>query len=89
MSKYFRLTDKNYHEYIQHFNIPEDYYCFREHYPFGYCPSFRKWPTHPNDVIYIYHEKRYTWPQLKAELKETWRPKALDDQNWYMNYIAR
>jgi len=90
------LSDDNYHQYKAKYNIPENFHLFREHYPFGYAPSFRGPDTPKDDYMYVFtttngekaETRVYTWESLKALLRDTWRPKSQDDCNWFMSYVA-
>ena len=94
------LSDENYHQYKKLYNIPEDFHLFREHYHFGYCPSFRGKDTPQDDYLYVYttytdysdngkgQTRAYKWQELRKILKDTWRPKSQGACSWFMANVA-
>ena len=92
------LTDSNTAEYKAFYGIPEDFFCYRQTFPFGTCPVFRQYwknekgtwfhDTNGDHHIYIYGGRRYTWESLRLHLAEVWRPQSFDDRRWFCDHIA-
>lgn len=91
------LTDDNTKEYKKCYGIPDNFHWFREHYPFGYAPSFRSSDTPIEEYLYVYttynkegkgNTRVYTWQELRELLRDTWRPQASNDRNWYAQHVA-
>jgi hypothetical protein len=93
------VSDSNYSEYKAAWNIPENYQLFREHYHFGYCPTFRQYwndgkgkyfcDEDIEHAIYVHAGRRFLgWSTLREYLRDVWRPKDMDGQNWYCANVA-
>lgn len=94
-----RLTESNTAEYKKYYNIPEDFHCYREEFPFGKCPSFRRyWKDdrghwyHDKEIenyIFVYDGIKYTgWDTLGKTLADLWRPQGFEDRQWYSANVA-
>lgn len=56
---------------------PFGMYCYREHFPFGYCPAFRG----PNGYAFLWRGKLITGDELARDLRD-WKPASAKDQEW-------
>lgn len=62
------------------------YYLYREHYHFGYHPTYRHKET--GESLYVYHGYLWMWEQVKADLRENWRPPGSEERRWFCENIG-
>ncbi len=60
-------------------------YCDRENFPFGFAPRFIFENSEP---MYIVGKNLYTWEEMRAHLRDTWRPVNTQEQDYFCSKIA-
>jgi hypothetical protein len=62
------------------------YYLIKQHQMWGWCPTYRNENDNKNDILFYYHQTNQllTWPEMKALLKETWRPVSKEESDWFI-----
>jgi len=62
------------------------YYLIKSYQMWGWCPTYRKENGSKEDTLFYDQQTNQllTWPEMKALLKETWRPAAREEQDWFV-----
>jgi hypothetical protein len=62
------------------------YYLIKFYQMWGWCPTYRKIDGSKDDILFYDQQTNQllNWPEMKALLKETWRPAGREEQDWFV-----
>lgn len=62
------------------------YYVIKTHQMWGWCPTYRKENGGKDDILFYDQQTNQilTWQEMKALLKDTWRPAGREEQDWFV-----
>lgn len=64
------------------------YYCYREYWPFGWCPSYRNDAGETLHTSYLCSSMVVSWSEQLKALLDCWRPVAREEQDWWCSNLG-